>query len=42
MDEPIASEIEELLVDGDDDINGDIDYDYGNEVKSDNQQDEFG
>ena len=42
MDEPIASEIEELLVDGDDDINGDIDYEYENEVKSDNQQDEFG
>ena len=42
LDEPIASEIEELLVHGDDDINGDVDYEYGNEAKSDNQQDEFG
>ena len=36
------SEIEELLVDGDDIINDDMDYEYGNEVKSDNQRDEFG
>ena len=42
MDEPVTSEIEELSVDRNDDINGDMDYDNGNEVKTDKQQDEFG
>ena len=42
LDEPIPTEIEELLVDEDDDINDDMEYEYGNEVESDNQQDKLG
>ena len=42
LDEPIPTEIEELLVDGDDDINDDMEYEYGYEVESDNQQEELG
>ena len=38
LDEAIPTEIEELLVDRDDDINDDMEYLYGNEVEGDNQQ----
>ena len=41
-DKPIPTEIEELLVDGDDDINEGMEYEYGNEVESDNQKDKLG
>ena len=41
-DKPIPTEIEELLVDGDDDINEGMEYEYGNEVESDNQKDRLG
>ena len=42
LDKPIPTEIEELLVDGDDDINEGMEYEYGNEVESDNQKDRLG
>ena len=42
LDKPIPTEIEELLVDGDDDINEGMEYEYGNEMESDNQKDELG
>ena len=38
----IPTETEELLADGDDDINDDMEYEYGNEVESNNLQDESG
>ena len=41
LDEPIPTETEDLLVDPDDLINNDMEYKYGDEVKSDNQQDEL-
>ena len=45
LDEPYPTQIEELwdvdINDGDVDINDDKEYGYGNEVKSDNQQDKL-
>ena len=41
LNEPFPIEIEELLVDGDDDINDDMKYEYKNEVEIDKQQDEL-
>ena len=41
LDGPFPTEIEELLVDGDDDLNDDMKYEYGNEVESDNQLDQL-
>ena len=38
---PIPTEIKELLVNGDDVINNDMEYENLDEVKSDNQQDEL-
>ena len=41
LDESIPREIEEPSVDGDDVVNNDMEYEYGDEVESDNQQDEL-
>ena len=41
LDESFATEIEELLVDGDDDINDVMEYENGSEVDSDDQQREL-
>ena len=38
---PIPTEIKELLVNGDDVINNDMEYENLDEMKSDNQQDEL-
>ena len=41
LQKPIPTEIKELLVNGDDVINNDMEYENLDEVKSDNQQDEL-
>ena len=41
LDESVPREIEEPSVDGDDVVNNDMEYEYGDEVESDNQQDEL-